>query len=730
MADLTITISGDLKNYENALKTAQEKTEALSSKLTEMATIAGVAFAALTAEQAVAIKAFAESQEASNSLTQALQNQGIYSDELADNYKNQAAELQKLTGIDDDAIIKAQGVLQGMIGQQEITMDLTKSITDLSVAKGMDLNTTAELIGKGINGHVAALGKLGIQIDEHLNKEERTARIIELVNAKFGDQAIAANQGLGGIKGLTSAFGDFQENIGERLAPAVEFLIKNMTELFQTINEHQEIANFIVAVLSAGTVVAGLGLTLGIAGAAWLKYQAMMQAAGVATEAMSVATKGLVGAAGIGLLIIIATELYQHWGTVFPKMQDIYQVFVENISMLAGGIGKILQGVFSLDRSKLNEGLEQTKEAVTTGYDDINEIVTRKEEQQVQIKATQNEAKAELANQEQEREDQLAAYKQEQLDLERELTLAKLNDVSKEVIDLKTEELDTLKQLQEEKNAGIREELEAHLEELQSLNSNFDNQEKIRKSVVNAQVLANDRAFTSMSAKEQAVFLKQNEVSLVASLNTEQKARQLYALQQAQDDIKARNQFLQDQQKFGTAYALINKTMHSEEVTGFKAATADMSQLQNSKNREMKAVGKAAAIAQIIISTAQSAMNIMAGFSTIPIVGPILGAAAAGVMIAYGAERIGEVTAAAQGGVITGGIPNVDSVPAMLMPGELVVPKNNFEETVGAVANQRSGGSGGSANITIGFDSRTASQLLTILQIEDDKLGISPKGAA
>jgi len=46
----------------------------------------------------------------------------------------------------------------------------------------------------------------------------------------------------------------------------------------------------------------------------------------------------------------------------------------------------------------------------------------------------------------------------------------------------------------------------------------------------------------------------------------------------------------------------------------------------------------------------------------------------------------------ADGGMITGGIPNRDSVNVSMMPGELVVPTRNFEEVIGAVQNQRAGG--------------------------------------
>jgi hypothetical protein len=107
--------------------------------------------------------------------------------------------------------------------------------------------------------------------------------------------------------------------------------------------------------------------------------------------------------------------------------------------------------------------------------------------------------------------------------------------------------------------------------------------------------------------------------------------------------------------------------------------------MQRSENATLKAIGKAAALGQIAIKTPESAMNIYAGFSTIPIIGPALGVAGAIAAVAFGAEQAGKVLAAAQGGVITGGIPGVDSVPVLAQSQELITPRESFEEVIGSV---------------------------------------------
>jgi hypothetical protein len=129
-------------------------------------------------------------------------------------------------------------------------------------------------------------------------------------------------------------------------------------------------------------------------------------------------------------------------------------------------------------------------------------------------------------------------------------------------------------------------------------------------------------------------------------------------------------------------------------------------------------------------------MAVYANFQTAipyPPVSIPLGIAAAGAVIAYGGERISGVLAAAEGGLISGGIPGVDSVPAMLMPGELVTPARNFEEVVNAVANQRAGqnqesSSGGIAEVVISLKDDLVDFIEARL-IERQRLNISMAGA-
>lgn len=103
---------------------------------------------------------------------------------------------------------------------------------------------------------------------------------------------------------------------------------------------------------------------------------------------------------------------------------------------------------------------------------------------------------------------------------------------------------------------------------------------------------------------------------------------------------------------------------------------------------EESAAGKAAAVAQAVIDTYRAANAAYASLAGIPVVGPALGAVAAGAAIASGVANVKKITATktanvekpkyARGGVVEGGGTGTsDSVNAMLSRGETVINANS-----------------------------------------------------
>lgn len=134
----------------------------------------------------------------------------------------------------------------------------------------------------------------------------------------------------------------------------------------------------------------------------------------------------------------------------------------------------------------------------------------------------------------------------------------------------------------------------------------------------------------------------------------------------AQDEIEAKEAEhlaarLIATQQYELAVDVLRASAHQKEMAQMAArkaagmrALSDLSSLQQSKSKEMAAVGKAAAISQATIDTyvgAQAAYKALAG---IPVVGPFLATAAAAAAITAGLARVAAIqgTPLATGGVV------------------------------------------------------------------------------
>lgn len=665
MADLVIRINGDVKGYQDALKKAQAETEDLEKSLGQIAKVSGIAFAALTAEIGFSVKAYAQSEVATNKLVRALQNQGIYSKSLAQDYQDQATALQELSGVSDEAVLAAQTSVQAYIGEATVTKELTLAIADFAAAKGIDLVSAADLAAKSIGTGTNALTRYGIQLDTSASVQDKMNKFISESTRLFEGQAEAQGKGLGVLQVLAETFGDFQEQIGQRFTPAITAGATALKDFFVSLNQNKFLLDLIASMITAGVVVGGLVTTVALASIAFLQFKAALTAAGVATSVMTLGVRALVGATGLGLLVMIATQVALNWSTVWPRMAGIFAGFVETVSKLGTGLSSVLSGIFTFKAEKIKQGLSEIKAAFAAGFDEYSITVNQKLKDQA---LAENQIEQDKLNQNKK-------FKEEYAETERKERVARFEALLKE-----------------------------------------------------------NEEFELLTQEQQALFRETNAAKQTEIVANEKQARAAIAKERLDMQTKANNDFLINQEKFGVAYALINKIMNDAIFQGAKGAFQEMAQFQQSSNATLKGIGKAAAVANIIIKTAESAMNIYAGFSQIPFIGPALGVAGAAAAVAFGGEQVSQVLAAAEGGLITGGIPGVDSVPVLAQRGELVVPTKNYEEVVNSVASRRNAegggesGTGGTAHIVLSLRDNLIDFIETKL-VERERISLSIQGA-
>lgn len=709
--DLLIKINADAKNAEKAFDDLRKETEDLEGQLKSIALISGAAFAALTAEIFFSVKAFEEARQSSVQLTNALQNQGIFTEELKAQYEGYAEAVQAKTGIDNDAILKAQAVAQTYLGQQKITQQLTQSIADLSATMGGDLNGAAEKIAKTIGTGVNAFARQGLVIDASASSAERYAKVLEFVQLKAGGLSEEFNKADGYSKALTTSFGNFQEAIGARFAPIVEGARKIVIKFFDAFTNNPVLADLAVAAIAGATAVTGLITAVALGVPAFLALKAAVLAFGTASN---FALAGIPLA--IGAIVAAATFLALNWEKSMAIIKASSAGAVTFISELFSGLGGVLAGVFTLNADKVQKGLDQITGAYKKAKDEtlaVYKEVTDAQRKEQEIQDADKKAAADkAAAKEREHQANLRAIRAA------EIQLLRLQNqyASQEIIALKQREIETLKALDSDKS---KEEMALYQERLSAIRELEEEKqaEDIERQIAFAQLQAETKAELDAQGIEIDAQLREDKLAaLRAQALTEADIDRQLQETILNKRIQSRNQELIDRRKYGEVIAKLNLALNTDEVQGVKTATAELIQLQQSKNQTLKTIGKAAAVTDITIKTAQSAMNIFEGFSTIPIIGPALGVVAAAAAVAFGAERIGQVTAAADGGLITGGIPGRDSVPALLEPGELVVPKRNFNDVVGAIQND--GGNGNEEMLATlkSIDEKISTPQTTIIQ--------------
>lgn len=141
--------------------------------------------------------------------------------------------------------------------------------------------------------------------------------------------------------------------------------------------------------------------------------------------------------------------------------------------------------------------------------------------------------------------------------------------------------------------------------------------------------------------------------------------------------------------KHGKVMGKIEAINQNAQIQAFREGSNELIGLQNSKNSAIKNIGKAAAIAQVIIDTPAAAMGAYRAMASIPLIGPGLGIVAAAAATAYGAERIGQIRAANTGAIVTSGKKGIDTEPFLLSRGESVVPADITQDLINQQNNLR-----------------------------------------
>jgi hypothetical protein len=332
--ELIIKINADIKSFNKKIEQVKKTTEEFNDQLSTIGVSAGVAFAGLSAITFKTVEAFKGAKQASNQLEQSLKQQGIFSEDLLYTYKQMAVELQKLVAVDDDAVIAGQAVLQRFIGQNKITKELTLATIDFAQANKIDLESAFKLVGKTIGSKMNPLARqYGIELQEGLTTSEKMAVVTEKLNERFGGQAKAVADAKGPLEALKLSFSDFQENIGEQLAPVLDVFVGGLNSLTVSINENNTAFKTIATLIAGGLGFAGLSLVVVGAVKGFLLLNATAITLGVTLTTL---TGGLFAVvAGVGALIATVALASRDKGKTFKGIIEANDELISQNKKLA-----------------------------------------------------------------------------------------------------------------------------------------------------------------------------------------------------------------------------------------------------------------------------------------------------------------------------------------------------------------------------------------------------------
>ena len=230
-------INGRLGEMDNTTKKNQKSTGGLTSAV-KKATLAFGAYVSVTRAWSMAqrsIAAYDKQIKAEAELERAL---GYTSQALLD----QATALQAVTRFGDEATIEAMGLVAAFVDEEKQIKQLMPLIQDLATAKSMDLNAAADLVTKTLASSTNAMSRYGIEVEGAQGSTERLESLTNSLEKAFGGAAVTAGQtGAGQIEIYRNRLGDLQEDIGEKLLPAMTAFYKVTVNIAEFIADNMSV---------------------------------------------------------------------------------------------------------------------------------------------------------------------------------------------------------------------------------------------------------------------------------------------------------------------------------------------------------------------------------------------------------------------------------------------------------------------------------------------------------
>lgn len=680
---VVISINGDAAQFNNELKKVEKETKDISASIGKVAAASSLGFAALATAIGLAVNEYREGAKVSKSVEQTIRSTGGAAGVTADEVEKLSLSLQKVTNFGDETISTVQGIFLGFKNLKEnIFPQVTELALDMAQKFG-SAEAAAEFLGKALNNPIRGMNQLrreGIvftadqkSVIENLVRTgqvaEAQALLLEKVAARYGGQAKAAADPLIQLREVT---GDIVQVIGGVFAPAVESAAKALKSVaFYLLEVNPTLIKIGAYALGAGAALLGLTaiLTTGAliylkVTAIWVAYSASAGIAATATGLLTTATSAL------GAVFAFVTGPIGLTIIAIAALGAAVYYWWDNIKAFIAGVTAEFQSFMGF-----LGGLVGPITDIIAGMHNFDPAKVAESFEKLKAAWAKGGYETGAAF--------TAAYNQSLAD-------SKLNQA--------TPEGETTSS--DDKRAKLVEDAEYEVE--------VDREKKKQKLDLEQQYT--DELF------------KLHEEAQQLELNQEA----YKAVESARIDLEEKQRRLKDEAKYGKSYADTQAFFRQQNVQGTADMLTNLSSLTRTKNKELFAIGKAAAFANAIMSTAQGVTKTLAEYP-FPINIPF--ALAVGAAGAVQIATISGTTLNAAKGMSGSGSPFGESMVSTFTPREIVVPER-FSEGIKkgefslSSAKDQAAESGVSAvHVTVGF-ADDAVNVLEVKRIENRKLGI------
>jgi chemotaxis protein histidine kinase CheA len=608
------------------------------------------------------VKGAEEAEASLIKLKSALMISGDAANGTLEDFQDFANQLQKNTSADGDAVL-SQLALAKQYGLTNAQAKQVVSTAQDMAARGYDADESVRKLSESFSGQAGKLAKLNPLLRDLTEEQLKAGAAADLLGAQFAGSAATKVQTFeGAIAQAKNAFGDLQEEIGYLIIrnPALIGAIQQANELFQQATAYIAAnGDAIKALISGGvallieglkqtveigsafikflqdnqTALTAVGVGLGVAAAAILAYTAAINASAIAMGIAAAAQGALnivLSANPIGIVVValgtFAGALYYLSENFATVQAAVVEFTATMLSAMLPTIENVLAGMAAL-ASVFNEDL-------------ANSLIAATETVQASIAA--------LAD--------IQAQGEADADAKRAAELAKRQQMEEAA---KAAKLASLRDGQAQALASDR---ASDAERLVQLQTKLSTEAATQKAAKAAADQADKDAKEAAKAAE-TKFNQELEAERREARSTVLKAEADWQKQREEQEDKAYRDKIQAETSFTQS---LKNAIHDrnsfalasdkERISNFNSTLGQISSLQNSSNKELFAVGKAAAIAQATISTYQAATVALA--SAPPPFGFALAAAvtAAGLLNVANIANQSPPSAGkfAQGGIVPG----------------------------------------------------------------------------